>query len=552
MRVFLLVMFIGVLLQLAACRSAPPAEPGRDAQGTSGAVTAGHPLAAEAGLEVLRQGGNAMDAAITMAAVLAVARPHMNGLGGDMFLLYYQAATGEVYGLNASGRSGSRADLESLRERGLEEMPETGPMSVSVPGAARGWAAALERFGTRSWSQALEPAAKLAREGLPVSERLALDLQEEQEKLEADAEAARIYLPGRALPQPGTGLRQDDLAATLNRLREKGPDEFYTGETARRIVDYLTEQGGFITREDMADYEPEWVAPIRTEYGGLTVLALPPNTQGVTLLQELALSRRFDFRRLGHNSADYLHTLAEAIRLASAERAAQVADPAAMRTSVQELLDARRLETLAATIDPRGRARQPEDSPAPDHPNTVYLIAVDKDGNVVSMIQSLFHSLGSGLVVPGTGIVLHNRGSLFSLDPDHPNRLAPRKRPFHTLCPALALREGKPWLAWGTPGGLGQTHTLIQVLNNILLFGMSPQEAIDAPRLRWYASGTLAIEDRVPVAVRQALAARGYRVRPRHGWTAEFGGAQAILIDPASGAKRAGADRRREGWALAY
>lgn len=551
MRLFA-VMFIGVLLQLAACRSAPPAEPGRDAQGMNGAVTAGHPLAAEAGLQVLRQGGNAMDAAITMAAVLAVARPHMNGLGGDMFLLYYEAATGTVHGLNASGRSGSRADLQSLRKKGLEEMPETGPMSVSVPGAVRGWAAALERFGTFSWSQALEPAATLAREGLPVSERLALDLQEEQEKLEADAEAAHIYLPGGTLRQPGTRLRQDDLAVTLNQLRDNGPDELYTGATARRIVDYLAERGGFLTREDMAGYEPEWVAPISTEYHGLTVFALPPNTQGVSLLQELVLLRRFDFRRLGHNSADYLHTLAEVIRLASTERDAQVADPAAMRTSVEELLDAQRLQTLATTIDPRGRAPRPDDSAAADHPNTVYLIAVDRDGNVVSMIQSLFHSFGSGLVVPGTGVVLHNRGSLFSLDPDHPNRLAPRKRPFHTLCPALALREGKPWLAWGTPGGLGQTHTLIQVLNNILLFGMSPQEAIDAPRLRWYASGTLAIEDRVPVAVREALEARGYTVRPRHGWTAELGGAQAILIDPASGTKRAGADRRREGWALAY
>jgi len=545
-------MFIGMLLQLAACRSAPPVEPGRDAQGTNGAVTAGHPLAAEAGLEVLRQGGNAMDAAITMAAVLAVARPHMNGLGGDMFLLYYEAATGKVHALNASGRSGSRADLDSLRKKGLEQMPETGPMSVSVPGAVRGWAAALERFGTRSWSEALEPAAKLCREGLPVSDRLALDLQEEQEKLEADAEAARIYLPGGVPPRPGTRLRQDDLAATLNRLRENGPDELYTGEIARRIVDYLAEQSGFLTRKDMADYEPEWVAPINTEYGGLTVVALPPNTQGVTLLQELALLRRFDLRRLGHNSADYLHTLAEVIRLASADRDAQVADLAAMRTSVEELLDPERLQTLAATIDPRGRAPQPDDSAGTDHPNTVYLIAVDKDGNVVSMIQSLFHSLGSGLVVPGTGIVVHNRGSLFSLDPNHPNRLAPRKRPFHTLCPALALREGKPWLAWGTPGGLGQTHTLTQVLNNILLFGMSPQEAIDAPRLRWYPDRRLAIEDRVPVAVREALEARGYTVRPRRGWTAEFGGAQAILIDPANGTKRAGADRRREGWALAY
>lgn len=537
---------------LAACRSAPSPEPGREARGLHGAVTAGHPLAAEAGLRVLREGGNAMDAAITMAAVLAVARPHMNGLGGDMFLLYYEAETGEVYALNASGRSGSRATVETLRKQGFREMPETGPMTVSVPGAVGGWAAALERFGTLSWSEALVPAVELARTGLPVSERLSLDLEAEKEKLEAEPEARRIYLPNGAPPQPGSLLRQDDLAATLRRLQEDGADEFYKGETAQRIVEHLRARGGFLTAEDLAGYQPEWVAPITTEYRGLTVAAFPPNTQGVALLEELALLGRFDLVSLGHNSAGYLHTVAEAIRIAAADRDAQVADPAAMRVSVEELLDPQRLQRLATAIDPQGSAPKLAVAARREEGDTVYVIAVDGAGNVVSMIQSLFHSFGSGLVVPGTGVVLQNRGSLFSLDPKHPNVLVPRKRPYHTLCPALALRAGKPWLAWGTPGGDGQTHTLVQVLNNILLFGMSPHEAIDAPRLRRHPDGTLAIEDRVPEAVRAALEVRGYAVQARSGWTAEFGGAQAILIDLETGLKRAGADRRREGFALAY
>jgi gamma-glutamyltranspeptidase/glutathione hydrolase len=528
-------------------------EAGRDARGQNGAVTADHPLAARAGLAVLQQGGNAMDAAITMAAVLSVARPHMNGLGGDMFLLYYDAKTSRVYGLNASGPAGSRASIERVRaqQRG-DRMPEVGPLTVTVPGAVRGWAEALQRFGTRSWQDVLQPAVELARRGLPVSERLAADIEEERPKVEADSVAARIYLPGGKPPAAGSLLRQEELAATLERLQQAGPDEVYTGETGRRLASYLEARGGFLAPEDLARYRPEWVEPLFAEYRGLTVAAMPPNSQGVTLLEELLLLSRFDLARLGHNSADYLHTLAEAIRIAAADRDTSVADPRAMRVAVSQLLDPDRLSRLAQTIQPAGRAPAVAARAGLDQPNTVYIIAVDRHGNVASMIQSLYASFGSGLVVPGTGVVLHNRGALFSLDPRHPNALAPGKRPYHTLCPALVLDRGTPWLALGTPGGDGQTHTLIQVLNNIVLFGMSPQEAIDAPRLRRLESGTLAIEDRVPGSVIHALEERGYRVSVRTGLTATFGGAQAVLLDAKTGEKRAGADRRREAFALAY
>ncbi len=547
-------ILLSSLLGLAACASTPSAEVGRDAQGPNGAVTSGHPLATEAGLAVLRDGGNAMDAAITMAAVLSVARPHMNGLGGDLFLLYYDAASARVYALNASGRSGSRADVARVRAvvGDTGRMPETGGMTVTVPGAVRGWAAALERFGTVGWERALAPAVDLAQRGLPVSERLAEDLAAQRTKLERNAEAARTYLPGGQPPEAGSVLRQDDLATTLARLQANGPDELYRGETARLLVRAVREQHGFLEPRDLADYAPTWVEPITTAYRGLTVATAPPNSQGVMLLEILRLLERFDLAQMGHNSPNYVHTLAEAIRYAARDRDTSVADPAAMRTTVARLLDLERLTALSAGIDPAGRAPATEDADGDDHPNTVYVAAVDEAGNVVSLIQSLFHSFGSGIVAPGTGIVLHNRGALFTLDPTHPNVLAPEKRPYHTLTPVLALRGGRPWLAFGTPGGDGQTHTLVQVLHNVLLFDMTPQAAIDAPRLRRYAGTRIAIEDRVPARVRRALEARGYTVLVRHGWTAEFGGAQAILIDPANGAKRAGADRRREGFADAY
>ena len=349
-------------------------------------------------------------------------------------------------------------------------------------------------------------------------------------------------------------LPRPDLAATLRTLQEMGWEEFYTGALGRRIVGYVQERGGLLMPNDLADYLAEWTLPITTRYRNLEVHAFPPNTQGVTLLQELALLQQVDadLAALGHNSADYLHTVSEAIRLAFDDRDRELADPVAMRVTVDDLLDPARIRRLAASIDPAGPAPAVHVEPVEDHPNTVYVIAVDQYGNVVSLIQSLFASFGSGLVVPGTGIVLHNRGSLFRFEEDHPNVFAPRRRPLHTLCPVIILDNDLPWLAVGTPGGDGQTHTLVQVINNMQLFGMNPQEAIDAPRLRRRGDGSLAIEDRVPQEVRDALAARGYTVHARSGWTAEFGGAQAVLVDQIAGRRHAGADRRREGWAVAY
>ncbi|MEE8386192.1 MAG: gamma-glutamyltransferase, partial [Dehalococcoidia bacterium] len=419
MRIQLIVAPLALAAMACTVVTSDP-EAGRNARGMNGAVTAGHPLAAEAGLRVLQEGGNAMDAAITMAAVLAVARPHMNGLGGDMFLIYHEAATRQVFALNASGRSGSAATLAALRERGLEAMPETGPTSVSVPGAVGGWSEALGRFGSYTWAEALGPAVALARDGLPVSERLSLDIAGQTEKLREEATAAEIFLPGDAAPEAGTTLMMPDLAATLARVQENGPEEMYTGETGGRIVEYLAERNGLLLSGDLAAYQPEWVEPIRGRYRDFEVLALPPNTQGVALISELTMLDRIDLKVMSHNSTAYLHTIAEAIRIAVTDRDSSVADPDAMRVTVEELLDVARLGPLARGIDPNGFAPEAEAATDDDHPNTVYVSVVDKDGNVVSLIQSLFHAFGSGLVVPGTGVVLHNRGSLFRFDEQHP------------------------------------------------------------------------------------------------------------------------------------
>ncbi len=547
-----LTAFVLTLTTACALPISRDAEPGRDAAGNEGAVTAGHPLAAEAGLAVLQAGGLAMDAAITAAAVLSVARPHMNGVGGDMFLLYHDSATRLTYALNGSGRSGSAKTLAELKADGLEQMPRSGPLSVSVPGAVGAWAEALRRFGTISFAQALQPAVRLATAGLPVSERLAADIAGAEEKLRREPEAARIFLPGGAPPQAGDLLPRPDLARTLLTLQEKGADELYRGALSRQVVRFVQSRSGLLMPNDMADYLAEWTLPISTRYHGFEVQAMPPNSQGMTLLEELALLERHNLEPLGHNSAEYLHMVSEAIRVAFVDRDAELADPGAMRVTPEYLLDSERITALAGEFGPSGRAPEIDVAASEDHPNTVYVIAVDRYGNVVSLIQSLFATFGSGLVVPDTGIVLQNRGSLFRFDEDHPNVFAPRRRPLHTLCPVIVLSNELPWLAIGTPGGDGQTHTLTQVINNIALFGMTPQEAIDAPRLRRLSDGSLAIEDRVPQAVRDALEARGYTVHTRSGWTAEFGGAQAVLVDQITGRRIAGADRRREGWAVAY
>lgn len=527
-----------------------------DVSGTRGAVVAGHPLAAAAGYEVLRKGGNAVDAAVTMAGVLAVVRPHMNGVGGDAFALFYRADTGEVVGLNGSGRAGMLATPEFFSAAGVSDVPGSGPLSVTVPGAVSAWAEALDRFGTISLAEALEPAIHYAEEGFVVSSILAEDLGSARRLNPAGQD---IFAPGGVPLAEGTILRNPALAKTLRLIATDGAGALYGGPIGKALGEFLEAEGGYLRPDDFAAHRAEWVDPISIEYAGQTVYAMPPNSQGAALLEQMALASHLPLERMDPGSGEYLHHMIELKKLAFADRDRWIADPEFSPSRVDELLDPEYVSARAALIGAEAAESVPpgfgEMAPPPNEGlgDTVFLMAVDAEGNAVSWIQSLFGTFGSRLVEPTTGIVLQNRGSSFTLDADHPNVIAPGKRPFHTLTPHLATREdGKLLMTFGTPGGDGQTQTLLQVFNNIVLFGMAPQAAVEAPRYRSSRGKSVAIESRVGLDARRELERRGHVLQVIDGWTATFGGAQVIYVDPESGSLRTGADPRREAYGIAY
>jgi gamma-glutamyltranspeptidase/glutathione hydrolase len=529
-----------------------------DVSGREAAVVSDHPLAAAAGYEVLRRGGNAVDAAVTMAGVLAVVRPHMNGVGGDAFGLFYEASSRKVIALNASGRAGRRATPEFFASRGLKSVPGSGAATVTVPGAVSAWAAALQRFGTISLADALAPAIRIAEDGWAVTATLDRDIASSVRRLNEGGRA--IFAPGGSLPPVGSLLRNRPLAATLRAIAEGGPDAFYRGKIGETIAKFVDAQGGYLDPEDFRTHAADWTEPIGVDLaGGRRAHVMPPNSQGIAQAQMLGMSQKFELAKQGHNSADYLHTLIEVKRLAFADRDRWVADPKASPAPIEKLLDPAYLRQRAGLVGPtaadavtHGFGEKLEGNPASGSGDTVFLMAVDRSGNAVSWIQSLFASFGSGLVEPETGVVLQNRGSGFVLDPRHPNVVAPGKRPFHTLSPMLVTDANGLRMTIGTPGGHGQPQFLMQVFHNIFTFGMSPQQAVEAPRFIHNNGKRSQIEDRVAGPVLTALRERGHDLTAISGWNATFGGVQVILIDPASGVRRTGADPRREAYAIAY
>ncbi|MFQ5537496.1 MAG: gamma-glutamyltransferase [Gemmatimonadota bacterium] len=537
-----------------------PATNRPDVRGTRGAVSAGHPLAARAGMAVLEEGGNAVDAAVAMAAVLAVVRPHMNGVGGDAFVLVREGRSGKVFALNGSGRAGALATPEFFTRRGLKRIPERGALSVSVPGAVAAWVDVHERFGTLPLPRLLGPAIAYARDGFPVSSRLAADFAAQGEPLN-DAGRA-LYLPGGASPPVGSLLRNPALARTLERIAARGKEGFYRGPVARRLARFLEAEGGYLRAEDFAEHTSTWVEPLTGSYLGHAFYVLGPNTQGVAQLQLFAMAKERGLAGMGHNTAPYLHTLIELKKLAFADRDRWVADPEMASVPVDALLDSAYLARRAALVDPAHAAAEvapgigeplPPSEETDDSGDTVYLTAVDADGNAVSWIQSLYAGFGSGLFEPETGVMLQNRGALFTLQEGHPNRIAPGKRPYHTLTPLLALNgDGSLAFTLGTPGGDSQTQSLLQIVNNLLLFGMTPQEAVEAPRFRSYPGLRVAVEDRIAPRVVTALEKLGHDVRRVHGWTATFGGAQMIRVEPGFGTLTVASDPRREAYGVAY
>lgn len=530
-----------------------------DVSGRSGAVVAGHPLAAAAGYEVLRRGGNAVDAAVTMAGVLAVVRPHMNGVGGDAFALFYDASSKRITGLNGSGRAGALATPEFFTARGHHDVPDDGPLTITVPGAVSAWAAALERYGTITLAEALAPAIDLAENGWVVTATLQRDAADAVQRLNDGGRA--IFAPNGELPAVGAILRNPALARTLRAIADGGADAFYRGAIADRLAAFIEAEGGYLRADDFRQHEPEWVEPLSVSLsGGRRAWAMPPNSQGFVQLAQLVMSEQYDLARMQHNSADYLHTLIEVKKLAFADRDRWLADPVFAPAPLERLLDTRYLQRRATLIGTRAAQRVPAGVGEPMHSepqtgdgDTVYLMAVDAEGNAVSWIQSLFSTFGSGLVEPETGVVLQNRGAGFTLEAEHPNVIAPGKRPFHTLTP-LMITDGNSdlRLTIGTPGGHGQSQFLTQVYHNLFTFGMSPQQAVEAPRYIHDGGLRVRIERNVRDEVVDALVARGHDVSVLSGWNAVFGGVQLILIDPVSGARRTGADPRREAYGLAY
>ena len=532
-----------------------------------GMIATSQPLASAAGLRVLQDGGNAIDAAVTAAAVLAVVEPHMNGIGGDLFAIVYDAGTKKLHGLNACGRSPYAASLEAFRRGNLTEMPYGGILSVTVPGVVDGWSEVLARHGTIPLARALAPAIEYARGGFPVSEIIADQWALSAEALAGDPAATATFLPGGRTPFHGEIFSNPNLAKSLELIAEGGRDVFYKGPIARVIVAESEKRRGLFEVEDFADHTSDWVEPVKTNYRDHDVYEMGPNTQGPTALEILNILEGFDLRALGHNTAEYLHLLIEAKKIAWADRDAYLTDPDHVPAAVLQMMLSKEYAAERRKEIDRRRAvssyapgRPPSSAPTSSgrsgvngrtgRGDTVYLAAADGHGNVISFIQSIFGYFGSGVVAGHTGVVLQNRGSMFSLEAGHPNALAPHKRPFHTLVPAMVLKDGAPWLAYGVMGGDMQPQGHVQVLLNLIEFGMNIQEAGEAARFR-HAQAGVAVESAIDTHARRGLTTRGHQLIDAYD---AWGGFQGILLERTTGVSvlMGGSDPRKDGLAIGF
>ena len=517
-----------------------------------GMVVAPHYLAAEAGLELLKAGGNAIDAAIAASAMLQVVYPFVCGLGGDVFMMIYDARTGKLHGLNGSGRSAQAATIERYREMGHTTMPVTGIHTVTVPGCVSGWDEAAQRFGRLGLAQSLAPAISYAEEGFAIGPDLHSALARMSTRAEIHRSWHRHFLPDGTVPSVGAIARYPTLAQTLRTIVREGAASFYRGTIAEQMAAFFAQEGGLITREDLAAHSSEWVTPLSVPFADLRIYELPPNTQGVTALQMLGILNQLP---LGDDplAPETVHMAVETKKLAFADRKAYLTDPAHMRVKPEALIEPDYLTQRATLIDPL----QAHASVAPGSftGDTIYLCAADSEGNIVSLIQSNYMGFGSGVVVDNMGIVLQNRGAYFSLDETSANALAPAKRTLHTLIPSMALRDGRPAIVFGTMGGDGQAQIHLQVYTNVARFGLNMQEAIELPRWIHGAVGneeSLHVESRFPQTTLDVLRQMGHSVEEQTAWSSGMGYAQGILFDAANGVMHGGADPRAESLAAAW
>ena len=517
-----------------------------------GIVATESPLASQAGAMILARGGNAIDAAVAANAVVGVVEPMMNGMGGDLFVIIYEAKTGKLYGLNASGWAPAKLSIEFLHGKGEDKMPQRGIDSVTVPGAVDGWSKLLSRFGTKKFPEVLAPAIHFAKDGFPVPELAAEYWAGDEKKLLADPNAAATFLINGKAPQLGEVFHNPDLAHSLELVAAGGRDAFYQGDIAKRIVATSSKLGGAMTVEDLAEYSSEWVEPISTTYRGWTVYEIPPNGQGIAALEMLNIMETFPFGQF-QNPADVPHLMIEAKKLAYADMYRYVADQKFSRVPVAGMLSKDYAAQRAKLID-MARANcqvgpgEPEFSAKGD---TTYLSVVDRDGNMVSLIQSNYSLFGSGVVADGTGFVLQNRGGLFSLDPKSPNVLAAHKRPLHTIIPGFMTR-GQERIAFGIMGGFNQAQAHAQFVSNVADRGMNIQAAMEAPRFTKYTftGCDVQMEDRFPAEIRAVLTQRGHQIALEGSFSQAVGGGQAVRRDFSTGVNYGASDPRKDGEAI--
>ena len=518
-----------------------------------GIVAAEQPIAARAGTAVLERGGNAVDAAVAANAAMGLVAPMMDGIGGDLFAIVYEAKTNKVYGLNASGWAPKGLTPEFLLSKGQQWMPSSGIHSVTVPGAVAGWDALLSRFGKKSFADVLAPTIAYAKAGFPITEIFDDDWVATAGYIARNREAARVYLPDFRAPAVGEIFRNPDLARSLEEIAKEGRDAFYKGALAKRILDTSTKFGGTMAADDLADFAAEWVDPVSTDYRGWTVYEMPPNEQGIAALMMLNIMSSFPLGEWGHNTVATLHAMIEAKKLAYADMITYVGDPRFAEVPTKAMIAPAYGRSRAALIDPaKANCDVGPGTPPYAGSDTTYLSTVDRDGNMVSLIQSNFSDWGSGIAVEGGGFVLHNRGALFTLDPKHPNVLAPRKRPLHTIIPAV-MAKGDLRIAFGIMGGFNQAQAHAQFVSNVVDHGMNIQAAMEAAR---FSKGSFAgcdvyVEARMPDAVLEGLAKLGHQLQVVGDFSEAVGGGQAVMRDFKAGVNYGASDPRKDGQAIA-
>ena len=525
--------------------------------GQHGMVATSHPLATQIGIDVLKKGGTAIDAAIAANIALGLMEPTGSGIGGDLFAIVWDAKEQKLFGLNASGPAPQSISLDYFKQQNLAKIPPFGPLPVTVPGAVDGWVKLHEKFGNQSFASLFEPTIGYARKGHPVTETIAYYLDRSKEIFKQYPYFSDVWMKDGETTGKGDIFKNPQLANTLEIIAEKGRAGFYEGEVAKTIADFIQAQGGFLTYEDLANFNSEWVEPVSTNYRGYDVWELPPNGQGMVALQILNILENFDVKKMGLFSSDYVHLFTEAKKLAFADRAKHYADPNFSKIPIEQLVSKSYAKERAALID-LAKAAQVDESGIPNGGDTIYLTAADQFGNMISLIQSNYRGMGSGMVPPGLGFMLQDRGELFSLEEDHANAIEGGKRPFHTIIPAFVTKDNKPYLSFGVMGGATQPQAHAQIIINLIDFGYNLQEAGDAPRLVHTGSsqptdeimldgGSLSLESGFGIAIEEALKKKGHKLQYQKGI---FGGYQAIMIK--DGVYFGASESRKDGQASGY